>query len=106
FGEFLEPRQDLMRRRTNSDGNASGLEVLKFGSHIVVVVLVEGDGAGGGERKPGGAVLGCLRCDLVGWAHLQMHILQVQVRRLELLHEVDEVGGIELAEGIAGYAEV
>ena len=34
-----------------------------------------------------------------------MDVLEIEQGRLELLHEVDEVGGIEGAEGVAGDAE-
>jgi len=43
--------------------------------------------------------------DLVGGDHGQVDVFKVEQSALKLLHEVDEVGLIELAEGVTGDAE-
>src|SRR5208283_2938841 len=89
----------------DGDGNAGGFEVLELGAYVVVIVLGEGNVAGGGELESGGVVSGGLRGDLIQRRHRQVDGLQIEEGRLELVHEVDEVCGIEAAEGVAGDAE-
>ena len=55
--------------RADGDGDAGGLEVLEFGTDVVVGVLGEGDVAGGGEDESGGTIGGGLGGDQIERNH-------------------------------------
>ena len=72
--ELLQTRQVLVGGCADGDGDAGGLEVLELGTNIRIVIFVEGDVAGGGENKSGGAV-GCgLGGNLIEWNHGRVNV--------------------------------
>ena len=61
--------------------------------------------AGGGELDSRSAEFVGGLLDLLGRAHGQVDVFDVEPGGVELLHEFDDAGAVELAEGVAGDAE-
>jgi hypothetical protein len=103
--ELFDAWQDLSGGGADDDGDTGRFDVVELGTDVIVVVFIEVDGSGGGEDESGGSVLSGAGGDLVGWGHGEVDVFQVEQLAVELLHEVDEVSLIELAEGVTGDAE-
>ena len=80
--ELLQARQVLVGGSADGDGDTGGLEVLKFGTDVGVVIFGEGDIAGSGEFEPGGTIGRGLRGDQIERNHDRVGSLDRQVRRL------------------------
>ena len=72
--------------------NARALGVLELGANVVVIVLGKRDRAGSVELDAGGSVVGqCLRFQRGIHRQMVLHVLAVQVGKVQLLHEADQL---------------
>ena len=104
--EFFETRKGFgCGIARDDDVDASTLRVFEFGAHVGVVVFGEGNGAGGVKGDAGGSVVG--EGGLFGLrigGEMIFYVLNIEREDVELFHEGDELGAIEIAEGVAGDA--
>jgi hypothetical protein len=103
--KLFEARKVLVRWSADGDRDAGGLEVFEFGADIFVVVLGEGDIARSGELKIRGAVGSGLGGHRIQRRHRKMHVFEIEIRRLKLVHVIDEVRRVKVTKGVAGDAE-
>src|SRR5215469_10045358 len=102
--EFLNSGKDLPRGGSNDHRDASGFDVFKLRTDVLVIVLLEVDGSSGGELEACGPVLSCPHGNLVCGRHGKMNVFQVEVGSFELFHKVDQVSLIEISERVTGDA--
>ena len=98
-----------MRRGIAGDDHlhAGALRILKLGANVVVFILREVDRADCRRSDAGGLVI-VERLLLVGGGgrrQMVLRVLEVDGRDFELLEEADQMGAIEVAEGVAAHPE-
>src|SRR6266481_3912696 len=90
----------------DNDGNTCPLAVFKFVADVRVFVFCEIDGSSG--VKPDarcGVIRQCGRLLLRICREMILHLLRIEFKHIELLHEADHLRTIEVAERVAGQAQ-
>ena len=106
--ELLDTRKTRWRWITGDNHiDAGTLGVLELAADVVVLILGEVHGADGVQLDSIGGVVGDSG-GLLGRIHGEMvfGVLAVEIADLELLHVGDHLVARELAEGVAGEAEM